>query len=77
MDRMADSGKSRGGGVCVMLGISNSANLKRAVPNLYQHVTFSTRGNRTLDHCYTTYKDSYKALAHPPFGKSDMPPSSS
>ncbi|KAK1791055.1 hypothetical protein P4O66_002099 [Electrophorus voltai] len=123
MDRTADSRKSRGGGVCVMVNNSwcnnanvitltrscspnlellafklrpfylpreftsfqtqhqdvalivvgdfNSANLKRAVPNLYQHVTFPTRGNRTLDHCYTPYKDSYKALAHPPFGKSD------
>ncbi|KAK1793779.1 hypothetical protein P4O66_001511 [Electrophorus voltai] len=53
------------------VGDFNSANLKCAVPNLYQHVTFPTRGNRTLDHCYTPYKDSYKALAHPPFGKSD------
>ncbi|KAK1803599.1 hypothetical protein P4O66_021017 [Electrophorus voltai] len=119
MDRTADSGKSRGGGVCVMVNnswcnnanvvtlarscspnlellalklrpfylpreftsvIINTvyippqanmdtalANLKRAVPNLYQHVTFPTRGNRTLDHCYTPYKDSYKAQAHPPY----------
>ncbi|KAK1806288.1 hypothetical protein P4O66_000165 [Electrophorus voltai] len=99
VDRTADSGKSRGGGVYVManmdtalcelhealtqfqaqhrdaalivVGEFNSANLKRAVPNLYQHVTFPTRGNRTPDHCYTPYKDSYKAQAHPPFGKSD------
>ncbi|KAK1802734.1 hypothetical protein P4O66_021276, partial [Electrophorus voltai] len=124
MDRMANLGKSRGGGVCVMVNNSwcnnanvvtltrscspnlellalklrpfyllreftsviinthrdatlivvgdfNNANLKRAVPNLYQHVTFPTRGNRTLDHCYTPYKDSYKAQAHPLFGKSD------
>ncbi|KAK1806281.1 hypothetical protein P4O66_000150 [Electrophorus voltai] len=55
----------------IMVGDFNNANLKRAVPNLYQHVTFPTRGNRTPDHCYTPYKDSYKALAHPPFGKSD------
>ncbi|KAK1784004.1 hypothetical protein P4O66_004499 [Electrophorus voltai] len=55
----------------IVVGDFNSANLKRAVPNLYQHVTFPTRGNRTLDHCYTPHKDSYKALAHPPFGKSD------
>ncbi|KAK1790955.1 hypothetical protein P4O66_014791 [Electrophorus voltai] len=55
----------------IVVGDFNSANLKRAVPNLYQHVTFPTRGNRTLDHCYTPYKDSYKAQAHPPFGKSD------
>ncbi|KAK1803662.1 hypothetical protein P4O66_021066, partial [Electrophorus voltai] len=55
----------------IVVGDFNSANLKRAVPNLYQHVTFPTRGNRTFDHCYTPYKDSYKTLAHPPFGKSD------
>ncbi|KAK1804591.1 hypothetical protein P4O66_020585 [Electrophorus voltai] len=55
----------------IVVGDFNSANLKHAVPNLYQHITFPTRGNRTLDHCYTPYKDSYKALAHPPFGKSD------
>ncbi|KAK1805267.1 hypothetical protein P4O66_019608 [Electrophorus voltai] len=55
----------------IMVGHFNSANLKRAVPKLYQHITFPTRGNRTLDHCYTPYKDSYKALAHPPCGKSD------
>ncbi|KAK1789101.1 hypothetical protein P4O66_015048 [Electrophorus voltai] len=57
--------------VLIVVGDFNSANLKRAVPKLYQHITFPTRGNRTLDHCYTPYKDSYKAPAHPPFGKSD------
>ncbi|KAK1788599.1 hypothetical protein P4O66_002678 [Electrophorus voltai] len=55
----------------IVVGDFNSANLKRSVPNLYQHITFPTRGNRTLDHCYTPCKDTYKALAHPPFGKSD------
>ncbi|KAK1792041.1 hypothetical protein P4O66_001819 [Electrophorus voltai] len=55
----------------IVVGDFNSANLKHAVPNLYQHVTFPTRGTRTLDHCYSPYKDNYKALAHPPFGKSD------
>ncbi|KAK1804021.1 hypothetical protein P4O66_020006 [Electrophorus voltai] len=47
----------------IVVGDFNSVNLKRAVPNLYQHATFPTRGNRTLDHCYTPYKASYKALA--------------
>ncbi|KAK1805843.1 hypothetical protein P4O66_012893 [Electrophorus voltai] len=55
----------------IVVGEFNSANLKHAVPNLYQHITFPTRGNMTLDHCYTPYKDSHKALSHPPFGKSD------
>ncbi|KAK1798157.1 hypothetical protein P4O66_000651 [Electrophorus voltai] len=55
----------------IVVGDFNSANLKHAGPNLYQHISFPTRGKRTLDHCYNPYKNSYKALAHPPFGKSD------
>ncbi|KAK1803647.1 hypothetical protein P4O66_020754, partial [Electrophorus voltai] len=109
--RTADSGKSRGGGVCVMVNNSwcNNANVVTLAcscsPNLellalklrpfylpreFTSVIINTvyippqanmdtalsrnlppRGNRTLDHRYTPYKDSYKALAHPPFGKSD------
>ncbi|KAI5628338.1 gastrula zinc finger protein XlCGF28.1-like [Silurus asotus] len=49
----------------------DSANLKRALLNFYQHITCPTRGKRTLDHCYTTFKNSYKAQSRPPFGKSD------
>ena len=26
---------------------------------------------KTLDHLYSTHRDAYKALPHPPFGKSD------
>ena len=28
-------------------------------------------GKKTLDHLYSTHRDPYKALAHPPFEKSD------
>ena len=28
-------------------------------------------GNKILDHLYSTHRDAYKALPHPPFGKSD------
>ncbi|KAK1784705.1 hypothetical protein P4O66_003381 [Electrophorus voltai] len=38
-----------------VVGDFNSANLKHAVPNLYQHITFPTKEKRTLDHCYTPY----------------------
>ncbi|KAI5620514.1 gastrula zinc finger protein XlCGF28.1-like [Silurus asotus] len=63
----------------IVVGEFNSANLKRALPNFYQHITCPTRGERTLDHCYTTLKKGYKAQSRPPFGKSDhaaifMPP---
>ncbi|KAI5629002.1 gastrula zinc finger protein XlCGF28.1-like [Silurus asotus] len=55
----------------IVVGDFNSANLKRALPNFYQHITCPTRGERTLDHCYTTLKNGYKAQSRPPFGKSD------
>ncbi|KAK3545220.1 hypothetical protein QTP70_002065 [Hemibagrus guttatus] len=114
MDRTLESGKSRGGGVCLMVNSSwcnsvvyippepdtdtalyellealtqdqtqhwdaalilagdfNSANLKRGVPDFYRHITCPTRGERTLDHCYNTIKDGYKAQSRPPFGKSE------
>ncbi|KAI5609680.1 gastrula zinc finger protein XlCGF28.1-like [Silurus asotus] len=55
----------------IVVGDLDSANLKRALPNFHQHITCPTRGKRTLDHCYTTFKNSYKAQSRPPFGKSD------
>ena len=44
----------------------NEANLKLVLPHFYQHVTYATRGGKTLDHLYFTDRDAYKAL--PPFG---------
>ena len=29
------------------------------------------RGKKILDHIYSTHRDTYKAVPHPPFGKSD------
>ncbi|KAK3569833.1 hypothetical protein QTP86_005863 [Hemibagrus guttatus] len=57
--------------VLIVAGDFNSANLKHAASNFHQHITCPTRGSRTLDHCYTQFKDCYKAQSHPPFGKSD------
>ncbi|KAI5090391.1 NACHT, LRR and PYD domains-containing protein 12-like [Silurus meridionalis] len=37
---------------------------------LIQHITCPTRSERTLDHCYTPFKNSYKAQSRPLFGKS-------
>ncbi|KAI5088055.1 hypothetical protein C0J45_21598 [Silurus meridionalis] len=45
----------------IVVGDFNSANLKRALPNFQQHITCPTRGERTLDHCYTRFLNSYKA----------------
>ncbi len=49
----------------IVAGDFNSANLCRVLAN------FPIRGERTLDHCYTHYKDGYKVQSLPAFCKSD------
>ncbi len=41
------------------------------MPNFHQHTSCPTRGPNTLDHCYTQFKNAYKAHLLPAFGKSD------
>ncbi len=41
------------------------------MPNFHQHVSCPTRGPNTLDHCYSQFKNAYKARSLPAFGKSD------
>ena len=48
----------------------NKANLKTR-PKFYQHIKCATRAGSILDHCYSNFRDAYKALPCPPFGKSD------
>jgi len=55
----------------VVAGEVNKANLKKVMPNFHQHIACATRGERTLDHCYTPFKRGYKAAPLPAFGKSD------
>ncbi len=52
-------------------GDFNKANLRQVMPNFYQHISCATRGSNTLDHCYSQFKDGYKARSLPAFGKSD------
>ncbi len=52
-------------------GDFNKANLKKVMPNFHQHISCPTRGRNTLDHCYTQFKNAYKAHSLPAFGKSD------
>ncbi len=51
---------------CIIAGDFNKANLKKVIPKFHQH-----RGLNTLDHCYTQFKNAYKAHSLPAFGKSD------
>ena len=55
----------------IIAGDFNRANLKSVRPDLRQHIRCPTRGERTLDHCYSPFKDGNKAKSLPPFGKSD------
>ncbi|KAL0161541.1 hypothetical protein M9458_045266 [Cirrhinus mrigala] len=52
-------------------GDFNNANLRKVLPKLYQHIQFNTRGEWLLDHCYTSFRNAYKALPRAPFGQSD------
>ncbi len=55
----------------IVAGDFNKANLRKVMPNFHQHVSCPTRGPNTLDHCYTPFKNAYKAHSLPTFGKSD------
>ncbi len=55
----------------IIAGDFNKANLRQVMPNFHQHVSCPTRGSNTLDHCYTQFKNAYKARSLPAFGKSD------
>ncbi len=55
----------------IITGVFNKANFRTIAPKYFQHITINTRGDRVQDHCYTSFRDAYKSLPRPPFGKSD------
>ncbi len=55
----------------VVTGDFNKANFRTIAPKYLQHITINTRGDHVLDHCYSPFRDAYKSLRCPPFGKSD------
>ncbi len=55
----------------IIAGDFNKANLRQVMPNFHQHVSCPTRGPNTLDHCFSQFKNAYKARSLPAFGKSD------
>ncbi len=55
----------------IIAGDFNKANLRQVMPNFQQHASCPTRGPNTLDHCYSLFKNAYKARSLPAFGKSD------
>jgi len=55
----------------VILGDFNHCDLRKTIPRFYQFVNFPTRGNSTLDKCYSNIKRAYTAVSKPHFGKCD------
>ncbi len=49
----------------IIAGDFNKANLRKVMPTFHQHVSCPTRGPNTLDHCYTQFKNAYKARSLP------------
>ena len=45
--------------------------MRTRLPIFYQHINCITRLSKTLDHCYSNFRDAYKALPRPPFSTSD------
>ena len=46
----------------IVAGDFNKANLKTRLPKLYPHLDCATMADKTLDLCYSNFRDSYKAL---------------
>lgn len=68
---ISDTENSYPDAAIIVLGDFNHTNLSTELPNYHQHVTCPSRGNNTLDHCYTPFKEAYRAFVGAPLGKSD------
>lgn len=54
-----------------VLGDFNHCSLKKCLRDFHQYVTCPTRQKKSLDLCYGSIKDAYKALPLPPLGGAD------
>lgn len=48
-----------------ILGYFNHCKLKKKMPKLHQYVIFPTKGNKTLDHCYSNIRNIFSAKPKP------------
>ena len=53
------------------MGDFNHTDLRSELQKYHQLVRCATRGERTLDHCYSTIKEAYRACASAPLGNGD------
>jgi len=43
----------------IAVGDFSRANMSKVLPKYHQHVNFPTRGDQTLDNCYSQLQNSY------------------
>ena len=56
----------------IVTGDFNQNKMKQTLSNYFQHVDIPThKSGNILDHCYSTIRNCYKAVARPGFGNSD------
>ena len=55
----------------IVLGVFNQTNLSSELPGYHQQVNCPSRGTNTLDHCYTSIREAYRAFPRAPLGRSD------
>jgi len=68
---ISEQGTTHPDAAFVVTGDFNKANFRTIAPKYFQHITINTRGDSVLDHYYSAFRDTYKSLHRPPFGKSD------
>lgn len=55
----------------IILGDFNQSRLENYLPHFHQCINEPTRGENTLDRCYCSLQNAYKAIVRPGLGKSD------
>ncbi|TWW75377.1 putative RNA-directed DNA polymerase from transposon BS [Takifugu flavidus] len=70
-DRIQQVERTYPDALVIVLGDFNQSNLRYELPRYKQFIKCPTRAENTLDHCYTTVKDAYRAVPRAALGLSD------
>lgn len=68
---ISDSENSKPEAAFIVYGDFNRVGMKIVLPKFYQHISFSTTGDQTLDHGYIPSKDCYKLHPYPALQTTD------
>ena len=70
-DQIRSVERSNPDSLIIVLGDFNQGNLTHELPEFKQCIKCPTREENTLDHCYTTLRNSFHAVPRAPLGESD------